>query len=144
MIRLFLGQETYYNLLVTYAIFLMTFACLPTFILAIVGVINCVSSWNSSRYQPVEIRLARKLDFRFGFYGFLLIVIMVVYLIADLALEIEAYPREAHILVWIRFALSRLFDVLLILLPLSTTCVLGRRCCCWCCCKPCQPPIDDL
>ena len=121
----------------------MVFTCFPTFIIVIVGVINCVSSWNSTRYHPIEIRLARKLDIRFGITGFLLIMATVVYLILEMATQINAYQNETQMVIISIYGLSRFIDILLILIPLMVTCVLGKRCCCWCCCKPCQPPLDE-
>jgi len=131
------------SVLIIYAIYLMVYTCLPIFILVIVGVINCVSAWNSNRYHPIEIRLAQKLDTRFGFIGFLLILATVVYLILEMAPQIKAYESEAKILQLSIYGLSRIIDIILIIIPLTTTCVLGKRCCCWCCCKSCQPPLDE-
>ena len=95
------------------------------------------------RYHPIEIRLAQKLDTRFGFIGFLLILATVVYLILEMAPQIKAYESEEKILQLSIYGLSRIIDIILIIIPLTTTCVLGKRCCCWCCCKSCQPPLDE-
>ena len=131
------------SILIIYGTYLMVYTCFPIFIIVIVGVINCVSTWNSSRYHPIEVRLAQKLDLRYGFMGFLLITATVVYLILDMAPQIRAYENETQAVLFSSYGLSRFIDIILILVPLITTCVLGKRCCCWCCCKPCQPPLDE-
>ena len=130
--------------LVIYVIYLMTFTCLPSFILVIVGVINCVSQWNSTRLNPVEIRLAQKLDKRYCVIGMILVCATVAKLIIDMALEINAYGDSKILFQVISHLVSRLIDFLLLLIPMTTTCVFGKRCCCWCCCNACQPPLDEL
>ena len=127
-----------------YVIYLMTFTCLPSFILVIVGVINCVSQWNSTRLNPVEIRLAQKLDKRYCVIGMILVCATVAKLIIDMALEINAYGDSKILFQVISHLVSRLIDFLLLLIPMTTTCVFGKRCCCWCCCNACQPPLDEL
>jgi len=130
--------------LVIYVIYLMTFTCLPSFILVIVGVINCVSQWNSTRLNPVEIRLAQKLDKRYCVIGMILVCATVAKLIIDMALEINAYGDSKILFQVFSHLVSRLIDFLLLLIPMTTTCVFGKRCCCWCCCNACQPPLDEL
>ena len=138
------GEKPLISKLVIYVIYLMVFTCLPSFILVIVGVINCVSQWNSTRLNPIEIRLAQKLDKRYNILGMFLVISTVAKLILDMAQEINAYESQTYVLQMSSYAISRFVDFLLLLIPFFTVCVFGKRCCCWCCCNACQPPLDEL
>ena len=138
------GEKPLMSKLVIYVIYLMVFTCLPSFILVIVGVINCVSQWNSTRMNPVDIRLAQKLDKRYNIVGMLLVIATVAKLILDMAQDINAYEDQSYHLKFWTYVISRLVDFLLLIFPIMTCCVFGKRCCCWCCCNACQPPLDEL
>jgi hypothetical protein len=129
--------------LIIYIVFLMTFTCLPAFIIVIIGVINCVSAWHSTRQVPIELKMSQKLDARFAIITTILIMVTVAKLILALAGEIDAYEESLQVVLISSYSLERFQDILLILFPLVTTCILGKRCCCWCCCRSCRPPLDD-
>jgi hypothetical protein len=129
--------------LIIYIVFLMTFTCLPAFIIVIISVINCVSAWHSTRQVPIELKMSQKLDARFAIITTILIMVTVAKLILALAGEIDAYEESLQVVLISSYSLERFQDILLILFPLVTTCILGKRCCCWCCCRSCRPPLDD-
>ena len=107
------------------------------------GVVNCVSSWHSTRMNRVEFYLAQRLDRKFCLWTLCLILATATNLILDMSLKINALTDQTEVLKLIVHCLTLFQYVILILIPFITTCILGKRCCCWCCCKPCQPPLDD-
>jgi len=129
--------------IVIFVMYLMVFTVLPVFIIVIVGVVNCVSSWHSTRINRVEFYLAQSLDRKFCLWTLCLILATATNLILDMSLKINAMKDQTQLLKLIEYCLTLFQYVLLILIPFITTCVLGKRCCCWCCCKACQPPLDD-
>ena len=163
--NLFLSK-TFSIFSVIFVMYLMVFTVLPVFIIVIVGkpfsrkfffkvlkfftkffpsigVVNCVSSWHSTRINRVEFYLAQSLDRKFCLWTLCLILATATNLILDMSLKINAMKDQTQLLKLIEYCLTLFQYVLLILIPFITTCVLGKRCCCWCCCKACQPPLDD-
>lgn len=99
---------------------------------------------NSTRLTPIEQQIAENLDRKYGFLTTFLILVTAVQLILEMSIKINALHEIVNIFRTIIYGITLFQCLFLILLPLTTTCVLGKRCCCWCCCKACQPPMDEI
>ena len=141
------GEDTLYKVVIIYTIFILVFTVLPIFMIVLIGVSNCISFGASSRKWHLVQKLAITLDRRCNITTLVLLALMLVHFTRKMSEEIdvgnnnEAEEEFSDVSLLVSDIVHLVVDVMMIIFPLLTACVLGRLCCCFCL-KKRFPPQD--